>query len=186
MVQWWLQLDLCWGFLMVAFSVLSVKFKSYSRNHVFVLFPSPPEPKALHFLPPQAGLAVPSLPIACPEAKGNTNFLAPQPSLKQCCHARLTLLLSALNWLQALLGVCVVVTPAWHQEPNHTLLAPPELDFKRSLVSSHDAGSDLGRDGCVYVGFRTLIVHFTRSSLYSLLWFKRIMSNMKSPQLSRR
>lgn len=40
--------------------------------------------------------------------------------------------------------MCVAVTPARYQEPNHTLLAPPELDLKRSLVSSHDAGSDSG------------------------------------------
>lgn len=82
--------------------------------------------------------------------------------------------------------VCVAVTPARQQEPNHALLAPSEPDFKRHVVSARDAGSDSGWDGCVYVGFRTLIARFTPSNLYSLLWFKRIMSNIKSPQLSRR
>lgn len=46
------------------------------------------------------------------------------------------LFLSALNWPRALLGA---VTAAWPQEPDHVLLAPPELDFRRSLVISHDA-----------------------------------------------
>lgn len=117
-----------------------------------------------------------------PWSKGEDAFLSPTAlSPKQCCHAALTLLLSALNWLQAL--------PS-HQPGTRSqttcCFAPPELDFKRRLVSSHDAGSDSGWDGCVYVGFRTLIAHFTPSNLYSLLWFKRTMSHIKSPQLTRR
>lgn len=63
---------------MVAFSMLSERFKSYPKNHVFVLFPKHPEAKALHFLPLQGDLAVPSLSIACPEAKGKMHFLALQ------------------------------------------------------------------------------------------------------------
>lgn len=121
-------------------------------------------------------------PLHC---KGENSFLSTVASSpKQCCPAGLTVL-PAFSWLQVLLGVGAV-TPAWHQEPNHSLLAPPELEFKRSLVCSHDVDRDSGWNGWVYVGFSIFTACFTPSNLCSLLWFKRIMSNTKSTQLSRR
>lgn len=116
--------------------------QSYPENHIFVLFLSPPEAKALHFIPLQGDLAVSSLSIACPEAKGNTHFSAHclVPVAVLPCWADLASVsfevASGTAW-------CMLLS---HQAStgSETALAPSEHDFKRSSVSSHDAGSDSG------------------------------------------
>lgn len=151
------------GFLMVAFSVLLETFESYPKNRVLISFPSPPEATALLFPVSKRIFLFLLFPL---NYKGENSFLSTvASSRKQCCPAGLTVLLLAFSWLQ----VWVAVTPAWHQEPNHSLRAPPELEFKRSLVCSHDVDRDSGWNGCVCVGFSIFIACFTPSNLCSLL-----------------
>lgn len=75
-------------------------FEELPMNHVFILFLSCLETKALPFVPPRETFLL--LSISCPEAKWNINFLTLWP----CPQSGAAVLLSALTWLQALLGVC--------------------------------------------------------------------------------
>lgn len=83
-------------------------------NCDFILFLSCLETKALPFVPLQGDF----LSIACPEAKGNVNFLALVPKLVLPCWADLP----SPGCRHCL--VCVDVTAAQPQEPKHHCLHP--------------------------------------------------------------
>lgn len=111
------------GFLMVVFSMLSERFKRYSKTHIFVLLLSPLEAKALRFFSKGTMLILPFPLLALKQGEE----LIPWSHglvLKHCCHARLILLLSALNLLQAVVGVCCCHTSLAPGAKPHTAFTP--------------------------------------------------------------